>query len=517
MEMYKWSKAQSRFAHKTQCPYPDCGVMISPPSIERKQLGLCKQCLRAFEWLIIRTDNDTPLPWPRKPGSMFCSYSGKRLIEYSSVEWNEHGGSSARSSCLNDLQGELFGIPERDTKFRLQKVWQTESLIKKDLEGLDKIKALNLVNGILVVTTELGYMSFLRNVDSPKYEKITEEIEAKNQNKEIVSQSPVVRGPYFVIQKKTFANFYKVGFFSTEGTYEQTAIEAQSDNSFYGPPLGIDLHSPTFVLWQTQMVGDFPIDPVLKFYTQKKDNLAHLLFEVEVPNCARPPIYVDRLNALIWIDRSGQIFRISKESMLAGKPVSELWDAKQSPNCEINWDSKATFVFGSSDDSVQFFITAKLDDPFTHNATVLYKIIEQQGRLIWHTLELGNIGEQIYALSVGVGSVYRGTSSLQDVVAISTDQMVLTTDKNVTDSQRYYSPMASAQLKGSIEPSIICGAGVVSRVAGRLRLAAFNYAWGFESDEEQLTVPYSMGLLMLGNRVFIGEEDGVAAYDITKC
>ena len=516
MEMYKWSKAQSRFVHKTQCPYPDCGTMINPPSIEKKQIGLCKSCGRTFEWLVIQTEDGVPLPWPRRPNAMFCSYSGRRLIEYSSVEWNEHGGSSARSSCLNDLQGEIFGIPDRDTSFQLKPVWQTESLIKEDLRGQDKIKAINLVNGILMVTTEKGYISFIRGVDTDNYEIITEEIEAKNQKRESVSQTPVVRGPFCVVQKQTVANFYKIGFFSVEGTYEHSTIEAQSECSFYGPPLGIDLDTPAFVLWQAQVIGEFPIQSSFLVYTQSEDSITHLLFEIDAPNCARPPIYVEDLKALVWIDRAGNIFTISKESLLSGNPSSEKWEAVKPDTCSIQWDSKPTFVFGASDDSPQFFITNKNDDPFSVNGTILYKIIQDRHRLQWKPLDMGNIGEQIYALAVGVGSEYRGTDSLQDVVAIATDQSVVITDKNATNINPSFSPMPGAQLKGSIEPPVICGAGIVFRIAGRLRLSSFGFGWGSESDEVTLTVPYSMGLLMLGNRIFIGEEDGVAAYDITK-
>ena len=72
----------------------------------------------------------------------------------------------------------------------------------------------------------------------------------------------------------------------------------------------------------------------------------------------------------------------------------------------------------------------------------------------------------------------------------------------------------------ALDPSIICGAGVITRIARRLVLSWDNYEWQAAPGGKEIDIGYELshhyqrGLALSGRRIFVGNENHVLAFDI---
>ena len=139
----------------------------------------------------------------------------------------------------------------------------------------------------------------------------------------------------------------------------------------------------------------------------------------------------------------------------------------------------------------------------------------------WSKSNYGAIGNEIRNISIGMSSINRNTHLFGDSIVLCTDKGYFISNKSPL-SERGSWMVSQTGEKSGWDPAIICGAGVLARVAKKLVLNWSSFGWansGFGSyveNSQELSYKYQRGLALAGRRVFVGNDDHVVAFDLVS-
>lgn len=508
-KMHTWDTNRDSFQYVPHCPYPDCNTICQKPNnIHGNELGWCKNCNRPFEWLQHELDSSKlEIYIPRRPTARYSTLTGELLTHSSSVGWQEYGGSPTRSSCLDDQRGEVFGWPNSNKYHYLLPVWE-ELILTEEYDGLDKIKFLNIVNGILVVTTQKGHQHFINNIDVQRPRKKDEAYPQKFNNLDWydidtidkhVHFSPTFRDTQCMIVKDRSAILQNLLFLGKDTNAQpiQIIISPKNNMQFFGPPLSIDAPKPLFLLWQVQAqtFGNQVIiqDSYFSLYFIPDGSTTDdpLFLEIPIDNCFAPPIFIPELQKIIWVNTLGQVFGISinyaeREAHVEKYPLNP---SHRQLNFDVTSDVNLVAGRNVSKQWVLYTVTTIDGESKLCSFTIPTKANTVN---TWNLSPIMNIDEHIVALSTGLESPQPRSRSFGSKFCISTKSKVSILNRNAPQSnevQEITSP--NATMTGSEEPSIITASGVISRLSGKVQLSWSNIgqdSWNTDGGRNNATL-----------------------------
>ncbi|MEC7985277.1 MAG: hypothetical protein VX278_08940 [Myxococcota bacterium] len=520
---YRWDDLNRRFDHEIICPFPSCGAVLGTINKfqhlpENHVLDICKSCGRPFEWMQMNR-NGVSIPWPRKANARFCSFSGRRLQHASPLDWLEHGGNSTKSSSQVDKHGYLFGLPTKKENFELQLKWQSKLLLDSQFE-VSQIVSINIVNGLLIVCTEQGT---LIQVDRNASEEIHSFPWPNGVSKnETIRFCPAIRGTHAMLVKSSEAILWDLAMYSKEKRVEKKSLLPRDGCLFMGPPLAISAPHPLFVLWQTKFIRKALVQSYLSIYDAKGE----ILCEIEADQSAAPPVYNPDTQELIWVNTIGSVFCVSLADILNKMPKVK----------EYRWE--APFVWGVEESPRLVLASNSLGQNeiwmASHRYTVkrLKEVIlfrsllpNTKTPLRWKEEDYGQLGNEIRSISIGASSHYPNTREFGEMVAISTEKGVYLSLKNPLGEppKLICSTLTAGEIgTRSNTPPIICGAGVLVRLAQKIVLHWEPLNWGskaFGAFTEHFidgSPRYQSALALSGREVFVANDGKVYAYEIVK-
>ncbi len=519
--MFEWDASNRRFVTRPRCPYPDCGEPVEPSHDERV-FCWCRHCERPYESALLRpADDGPPVEWTRRPRSIYCTFTGASLRDYSPLDWCEAGGGPSRSSCLHDAHGNAFGAPRTDRAFSLHDVertgWTAPTICPEEgQDDSDAVASILVLRGHVLAISRRGRVGILDPISGELLEKrplvwpsfpppdLSWPVEA----------APAARGTQLVMVSPREALFRDLESQLFPGPREprqahRLVAPHQRGTRFIGPPLGIDMDPPLFCLLEGA-AGLRGLDqPLLRFFSLDGEELGRC----PAPGIARPPVYDRRTDQLLWVDNQGFVHRLPGADCLKGD-AAEPMPLLTEDILDLDVSARPTFVVVPDLAGESELWVADVR-PDTGELEVYRAALEpalHSGELRWARHRLGSRGDLV-ALSVGRGPGHRANASAQ-MLSVATDQGVFSYPKALSDALEYDAARGheGADRRGTWDQPILCGAGVIARVPGALHLMARGLGWGSQRRSRlSLPVRYAakQGLAIFGRRVFIGVGLGV--------
>ena len=143
----------------------------------------------------------------------------------------------------------------------------------------------------------------------------------------------------------------------------------------------------------------------------------------------------------------------------------------------------------------------------------------------WKPRNYGALGNQLRSISIGSSSRYPNTRAFGELVAISTEKGVFLSSKN-PDGQKP-KLICSSSTDGEVgtaanTPPIICGAGVLIRLAQKIQLRWDPLPWypmpygSFCEHGIEGSPLYQGGLALSGREVFVANDGRIHSFEIAK-
>ena len=516
---FRWDLPSGRFRWDPRCPYADCGADV-PEVPEARVLGWCDRCDRPFEVEKLPVEGGGTEEVRHRPGTVYCARTGRRLVRLSVLDWCEAGGEPGRSGSVEDLRGQVFGIPGLHRTLTLHAAWTSPLGKGALLEQDDLVSSVSIVRGRVVAVTRRGTVGI---IDAATGQTLVDKpldwpggTTHASDPKRSVRFPPAFRGTQGVIAAGHGAQFVDLQSYlfprSGSGT-RWTGVLPEEGKQFLGPPLGAHSERALFCLLEgSPNRASHAIDgAVLRFFAPDGEEEGR----IEVNGIVRPPVLDRATGRVVWIDSAGGVH-------WTGPPGTDLVDGVSFPGLRlalVPTDRPLLLAAPNGSEETELWLasTDPAGEVSIHRA--LMKDVEAGAvdPWSWGSLEIGRLGE-LSGMAVGIGSRQQG-NAVTRLMAISTDQQVQSMERTVTE--RPYrvaksAPPSMGALLGSHDAPIVTSAGVLSRVQGSLVLDTQGLGWGDVECKVRVAGRYreAQGIAMLGRQIFIGRGLGVDSFVI---
>lgn len=525
-EWPQWDGDNRRFLTPSRCPYPDCQAAVDAAHAAEPTLGWCLACSRPYEVGPFRLAKDAPaVDLNRRPDGVFCSYTGQRLSARSVLDWCEAGGEPGRSYSIEDTRGAVFGRPTPRRIVCLERDWDEDVVAGAAAEDDDYVSSVSVVRGRVVAVTARGSIGLFDATTGARIlgrplEWPTGSAQPSDRST-AVSQPPALRGTHMVLAAAGEAHFrdLRSSLFPSLGPRPAgrgggarlyPMVEPGSGLRFLGPPLGVDgLAGPTFCLLEGSAGEAGVIEEArLRFFDETGKELARC----PVPGIARPPVFDRRLECVLWVDSRGTVSMLPSRQLGAGAPAPA---QPPDPVLDVGVDLRPTFAVtrNAQGRSEAWLSTVGPAGEVDLHRTLVEPQSVTRSKWRWQTFHLANIGD-VTGFAVGIGSGHPANAAGQ-LIAVATDRQVLSLDRsNPAAGGRM--PMTGPEavgILGSRDVPLVCSAGVVARLQGRVGIDCQGLGWSDESASRDVEIGglyrEAQGMAMFGRRVYIGHAMGV--------
>ncbi|MED5372434.1 MAG: hypothetical protein VX899_15545 [Myxococcota bacterium] len=516
---FSWDPDNRRFVTVTRCPWPGCGAPAEPFHQGGLQ-GWCPRCERPYATsLEPPSQGGAPVEWSLCPTSLFHTFTGRRLEGYSPVDWPEASGGPERSGCADDPRGSVFGAPNPLHGWGLEEAWTLPSIAPQEQNRVgDAVAAVAVMRGRVLAVSARGRMSLVepftgellsqRPIDWPGFP--TPDADHP------VAFTPVVRGSRVVLASALQLLFRdlasQLGAGPNQGTESWRVVGPESpERRFVGPPLGLDTpEGPKVAVLEADAESRQGLaNPVLRFFTLDGQELT----QCPVQGIVRPPVFDRRSQQLLWLDAAGFLHRLPADDLSLPLPA-----LPTDPLLPLSPSLHPTFALAENARGDTELWVGRVDrQGVLELCRCDLQEAESRGELRWVRRKVGVRGA-LLALSVGRGPHHRQNLAGQ-LLAVSTDQGVFSFPKDLIDAMEHGAARGheTADLRGSWDAPVICSAGVLARVQGRVQLLEQGLPWG-RSQRPSVALPVRyprpQGLALYGRLLIMGVSMGLQALRI---
>lgn len=508
--MFNWDAGKHFFVNALCCPYPDCGVSLTPCG-EDRVLRTCPECGRILESAKIPlADRDQTIEIVRRPGAIFCPFTGKKLTGYSPLDWSEGGGGPGNTGCLEDPLGEVFGKPDSDVRPRLRTNWSWDFRYAAS----DQVAALLVAKGRLLCFSRGGAIDIL---DPTTGHPLAPSVETSVQlnpvdNSKCLEFSPAMRGTTacLVTQTRAFICDLAAMFTKTERPSPWIVVAPSAEMAFLAQPIVMEGEQPLFVLLEGAIDTDFSDAPScnLRFFDLHGNEIG----KINTRGIARAPRYDCASRRLVWVDGNGAIFSLPGQPGL-GQSLEPVI-SEPTRTVRIPRDFGPLIVVAGEYQEADSGLWLIGED--NSSIFLLRAILPKPGQPFTWRQHRPNVEGEPISLAVGQASRYVENIAGR-FVAITTDSYVHQFRKTNLDEvwDSVDSPTHTGA-RSSWDVPILTSAGMLTRTAGQLSLRRKGFGW--KQDGEVVDVPgqyvQSQGLAMIGRNVFLGKENSVQCCEI---
>lgn len=525
---FVWDSDNRRFVTKTHCPWPECGAHVQPMH-EDGLLGWCEACDRPYETILLAPDGGgAPVEWTLRPESAFNTYTGQPVLRYSPADWSECQGSPDRAGVGDDPRGKVFGRPQQDHTWKLKEGWQVESIAPEETNEVgDSIASLAVMRGNVLAISRRGRIGVLdpdsghartqRPIEWPGHPRP----DARNP----VDQPPAIRGTRMVLVSPRQALFRDLGpqLFRTQGGRARGAhrLIQPTDPSrrFVGPPMGIDRPDrPRFALLEARLnpTRSGLEKPVLRVFEVDGQEIC----QVAAQGLARGPVYARSLDLILWLDAAGFVHRLPGQALLEAQPEAQpVLISEQILDLRPSLYPTLAVAPNARGELELWVASGDTENPTLQLSRCNLEEALRRDEARWVRRSLGGRGA-VNGLSVGRGPNHDANASGL-LLSVSTDQAVYSYPKELVDSMEHATARGhdTAERRGSWDPPIITGAGVIARVSGSVQLMSNGMGWhAMRTERAAVHSRYNeaQGLALYGRRVFYGRGMGVGCFLLSK-
>lgn len=527
-----WDEANQRFRSPLCCPEPSCGTelvpLASPPTVALADR--CPRCGSPFERACIRSEaGAAPMEVTRRLNASFCTMTGQELTQPSPLDWADAGGGPGRAGCLPDVRGAFFGRPDRNTAIEAHAVWTAGEVFGPDPDGADPVRSVLVVRGRLIVTSAGGRTAVLNTADGSSALPRGECLEwpdgsADSTSEErAVSQTASLRCGHLCIAAAHQVVIRDIREYlgrPAAGPRSVRSTDPSEGRRFFGPPLGIDSDRPIFAVLEgvedglAEEAGGIR-EPTIRIL----DGLGVELARVDAPGIIRPPVY-DRVNqVLLWVSETGSVSTIAGTRLSSGAATVAVTD----PGGEffMGFDPRPTLiVVPDSDGRAELWVAeGSADGSFRIRSALVPRFGQPQHPWSWKERHYPRSCGDIAGFAVGIGSRNSGDAA-SDLIGVTSHEGVFGLQKSNESAFRrdFTASDLSGSFRGSVDPPILCSAGMIARTNLGLFVHSAPCGWSQEGGTASIRLPGTyrrrQGLAMLGRRVFVGHGVGIAAIDI---
>lgn len=304
------------FVFRRCCPYPDCGATIAREPDQSPAVYLCESCMRLCE--LVRLAGDGQGAWvARRPRSAFCTRTGRRLHEPSSLDWTGAGGSPQHNGCFADTAGYIFGTATRQVVWSIETHWTQNKWGLDDRERLDEtVTSISVFRGIVCVVSARGRVGFfdaetgkpmLRRPLEWQWPELDEHYRAT-----AVRLAPVLQGTTLVMVADRMATVRDIApslypqLQGAAGVYADLA--PSTGKQWIGPPMLIGDEELVVLLVEGIPQGPQlpPAQVVLRFFTTDGTPCG----SCAAPDLVRPPVVDPSTQRVFWVSHLGHVWSL---------------------------------------------------------------------------------------------------------------------------------------------------------------------------------------------------------------
>lgn len=520
LEDFGWDEANQRFRTPDRCPYPDCGQPVDPTNTPNKStLSWCPSCQRPYEAHRITTFK-APFEVNRRPHTAFATETGEVLSGPSLLDWAEAGGNGGRTNSIDDDRGVIFGPPESRYRITLRPGWEQSSLMAST-DPEDHVRSVSVVCGQVVAVTARGRIGTFDAVTGEKSAQRHLEWPDGSTDPGLmersVSQAPAFRGTRMVLAAAHQVLFRDLRFMLFGGKVEtrHRLVEAAHGNQFLGPPLMVDSAKGSLCCLLEGRPREGAIQsPLLRFFSLEGEEVVAM----EPGELVRPPVFAASGGHLVWLDKRGSVAWLHVDEITGeSKPVPRI--SMPSTLLRLEPDDRPSLIAAPDGNRRTELWVSSTDD----GHVVLYKCLieDVQGRSswAWQARDLSKLGP-LSGVAIGIGSRSRNNAAEQLLAVATTEKVSLFQRYSDINSAHAMQGLEIGGSRGSYDPPLVCSAGVVARLQGKIAIDNQGIGWDDSVLHPSTPVPgiydKPQGIAMFGRQVFIGHGLGVRSYSLVK-
>ncbi|MDP2344863.1 MAG: hypothetical protein Q8O67_28215 [Deltaproteobacteria bacterium] len=313
-----WDAENDRFVRPLFCPHCEAPSPVVPD--EEREACLCTFCGRPFELVLLEVGEGQgarAVFVARRPTLAHCSTTGQRLVQASALDWAGQNGSASRSGAVRDARGLLYGEPVRDVAWDLEKHWSQARMGKDDGVRPDEIvTSVSVWKGIVVVVTASGLVGLFNPDDgAPLLQHAISwpgvDLEASDSARAVrlpvaLQGTIMVLGTDRTVLVRDLAPAIFPRSVATSTARLFTEIPAGA-GQWIGPPLLCGDRFPRAFLVNGIVTAEGVSDGVVVVVNADGPQAGEIVGRVPAGSIARPPVYDDRNNVVVWVSSAGHI------------------------------------------------------------------------------------------------------------------------------------------------------------------------------------------------------------------
>jgi hypothetical protein len=467
---------------------------------------------------------ETPVPQTISYDHIFCGLTGTSLPANFDLDWNQYGGNCNRTFCLSDSLG-IFGKPNDQ-----QSITVTEYNPKILTENQPPIQHLNTIRGQLLCTARDGVIYRYHNIlEKPEKWKKMDTISC-----DLISvyDKTIEYSPAFHIDHNK--HIFSLTLLKEVLVFRSFHLQDQNMNAIHkqvppkenkhwlSAPLLIEKNGiPIFVAWQGLFSQSKIIDTELVFFTVKGDEIGSVS-----TNTVCPPIYNDDLDLFfLFVGNRFKKIQLLQYDLVDERVEFSMKTIDMNIRNEYLHDTSQPLFVLSKTVSNQFEMWGLNKLHRTQEVQICKLIFKKSKESVLfqkHDFKETHIPfEDIKGIAVGVSQLDQSDYYVNQIAFSTLNRGVYVFSKSTTANglQKIAPVMAiRGDIFGMSIPPIITPAGIVFALSDQVKISE-DFGWYIQQKKRRdfakiESYYYGYGLCILGNRVFVGDQNQVLAFDI---
>ena len=315
-----WDAENDRFVRPIFCPHCEAPSPVVPDEV--REACLCGFCGRAFELVLLEVGEGQgarAVYVARRPQLACCSMTGQRLVQASALDWAGQNGSAQRSGAVRDARGLLYGEPGRDVAWDLERHWSQARMGKDDgLRPDEIVTSVSVWKGVVVVVTASGLVGLFDPDDgAPLLPHAISwpgvDLE-DDDHARAVRLPPALQGTIMVVgtDRTMLVRDLAPAIFPRQASVAVSAGRLftelpAGDGQWIGAPLLCGDRAPRAFLVHGHVGPEGVSDGAVVVVNADGPQAGEILGRVPAGNIARPPVYDDGHQVVVWVSRAGHI------------------------------------------------------------------------------------------------------------------------------------------------------------------------------------------------------------------
>lgn len=474
--------------------------------MQEPSVGWCAVCDRPFEYVTVTPSRGRAILLTRRANTNFCTITGTP-VRSSLLDWD--GGGPARNTVQRDRGGLLFRDRGRRT-VTLKKAWM-QSPFERSLGESDQIFALNIVRDTVLATTRAGELAALDLYTGAPLGDVLKWPHhiSLREPEQVIHFPPAVRNSRLLIGSQRslcLAESLPVLQHRSGQMKWCAELQAEAGRVFFGAPLAIP---GGFV------VVDRPRDSFLGARLRIVDDDLQPQAELPVPDIVRPPVYDPDSRRIFWVNLLGWIQAIPIDPIPEQLPRRDIPSPPKGMLQHLSHSDRPGLVIGPGVDGASALWLAQSDEG--HSQLLLYQVgldkLGRGGTFEWRERLHEHVKGNVKGLTVGLES-HHARYSHADTVVVATDMGVYPLSRSLEGVRpRVIEAARFGGTKGSHEPSLLCSAGIITRMHRRLHFRGLEWNEQIETYSDLPgDYPHPSGLAISGRQILTAGELQICAF-----